>query len=70
MSKHDNNWGAAGQANGTELPAPLAGLAGVAREDALIRFLAAAADWEAAGRQLSGAFAEEEALQFRRQQEK
>jgi len=67
LSKHDYRWEAAGQASEADLPAPIARLA--TRDDALIRFLAAADDWRTAGQRLSGAFAEDEAVRLRRGQE-
>jgi hypothetical protein len=70
LSKHDHKWEATDEASAAELPAPLMGMAEAGRDDALIRFLAAAADWQAAGQRLSGAFAEDEARQLRLQQEK
>ena len=62
MTKQEFHWAAEGLAGAADLPVRLAEIPAVSRNDSLVRFLAAADDWKAAGRRLGGAFAKDEAI--------
>jgi hypothetical protein len=65
LSKHDLRWEAAGPASAAELPPALARSGALSKDHALVRFLSAADDWQVAGKQLSGAFCDDQAICFR-----
>jgi hypothetical protein len=70
LSKHEGTWVADRAVQAAELrPLIAPGPQPASRDEALIRFLAAGEDWEAAGRQLSGAFADDEAARLRFEKE-